>query len=167
MHVTCMSHASKAQPDGPSPCSTVFVTRHLRWSSYGSLAAERCVSAHSCTLGMSTHNGINVRDRLQGLNLAFGGCGLTPHAVCVTVHGKKCSSGPEGDAAGAGCVSSGEAQPCVWTCSDKSSAPFCPLQLMGVRSIESQWPPTRTVSPKLPFSPACNVVFYFFIMWKP
>lgn len=34
--------------------------------------------------------GINVRDQLHGLNLAFGGCGLTPHAVCVTVsHGKK------------------------------------------------------------------------------
>lgn len=40
----------------------------------------------------------------------FRGCGLTPHAVCVTVsHGKNCSSGPEGDAAEAGCVSSGEA----------------------------------------------------------
>lgn len=42
--------------------------------------------------------------------MALGGCGLTPHAVCVTVsHGKHCSSGPEGDAAEAGCVSSGEA----------------------------------------------------------
>lgn len=71
---------------------------------------QKDVPAHSCTLGMPTHIGINVRDRLQSLNLAFGGCGLTPHAVCVTVsHGKNCSSGPEGDAAEAGSVSSGEA----------------------------------------------------------
>lgn len=34
--------------------------------------------------------GINVRDQLHGLNLALTGCGVTPHAVCVTAsHGKK------------------------------------------------------------------------------
>lgn len=47
----------------------------------------------------------------------------------------------------------------MWTCSDRFSAPFCPLHLMGVRSIGSQWPPTCTVSPKLPFF--FHVTWYF------
>lgn len=117
--------------------------------------------------------GINVRDQLHGLNLAFSGCGLTPHAVCVTVsHGKNCSA----------------AELCArgWCCRSRMCfqwwglamhvdmlreilSTLCPRHLMSVRSIESQWPHTHilythTVKPKFFL---CVTLQYSIFWWDP
>lgn len=163
----------------PSLCSTVYVTRQFGSSSYGSLAGERCVSAHSCTLGMPIHadswltqmqRGINVRNQLHGLNLAFSGCGLTPHAVCVTVsHGKNCSAA--------------ELWARGWCCRSRMCfqwwglamhvdmlgeilSTLCPRHLMSVRSIESQWPHTHTVYThcQTKICSLCNFAIFSFLV---
>lgn len=118
---------------------------------------KMCLCTLMHTWRVYTHNGwltqvqrrINVRDQSHGLNLAFNGCGLTPHAVCVIVsHGKNCSAG--------------ELWARGWCCWGRMCfqwwglamhvdmlreilSTLCPLHLMDVRSIESHRPHTHWV----------------------
>lgn len=81
------------------------------------------------------------------------------------------SSGPEGEAAEAGCVSSGEAWPCMETCSEKFSAPFAlviswvsqVLSPSGHTHIENTHTHCQT---KLAFFSLCNMVFLFSFAWE-
>lgn len=103
--------------------------------------------------------GINVRDQLRGLNLALSGCGLTPHAVCVTVsHGKNCSAAELWARGGCCCWSRVCFQWWGWATHVDTLreilSTLCPRHVVGVRSIESQWPHTpriHAVNRKLPF----------------
>lgn len=82
------------------------------------------------------------------------------------------NSGPEGDAAAeAGCVSSDAAEPRLWTCSEKFSAPFALViswvseVLNPSRHTQPHTQDTHSQSKNCLFS-LCNTLFIIFFAWK-
>lgn len=153
VHVTCIWRIQQSSARWPHfllgcVCHQAFYIQ-LLWES---CSRKMCLCTLMHTWHAYTHNhwltqiqrGINVRNRLQGLNLAFCGCGLTPHAVCVTVsHGKNYMLWARG-----------------WCCSSRMCFQWWGLavhvdmlrQILSTflpSSSSSQWPPTHTVSPEL------------------